>query len=81
MLPVVLQANGDEPAAYEEPQLDVESQVEGAMAAVQRPVASEVTDGDVLSALLEQGVVTKEAIVHGLALHMLGDKAYLHQQD
>lgn len=44
------------------------------MAAVQKPAAGEVTDGDVLSALLEQGVVTKDAIVHGLAVHMLGEQ-------
>jgi hypothetical protein len=75
-----MQANGEDPPAAEEPQIDVEAQVEAAMAAVQHPTAAEVTDGDVLSALLEQGVVTKEAIVHGLAVHMLGDEAYTQQE-
>ena len=41
------------------------------MAAVKQSTVSEVTDADVLSALLEQEVVSKQAIVHGLALHML----------
>ncbi len=75
------QANGEEAPAYVEPQIDIEGQVEAAMAAVVKPTATEVTDGDVLSALLEQGVVTKDAIVHGLAVHMLGDKAYTHLDD
>jgi hypothetical protein len=77
---VPLQANGEESPAIEEPHIDVEAQVEAAMAAVQRPTAAEVTDGDVLSALLEQGVVTKDAIVHGLAVHMLGAEAYTQQE-
>jgi hypothetical protein len=77
---VCMQANGEEPPASEEPQIDVETQLEAAMAAVQHPTAAEVTDGDVLSALLEQGVVSKEVIVHGLAVHMLGDEAYTKQE-
>ncbi|KAF6259091.1 radial spoke protein 3-domain-containing protein [Scenedesmus sp. NREL 46B-D3] len=74
------EANGEEPPASKQPQVDVEAEVEAAMAAVQRSTAAEVTDGDVLSALLEQGVVTKEAIVHGLAVHMLGSDAYTQQE-
>lgn len=74
-----MQADGEEPPPYEEPQTDIESQVEAAVAAVQKATASEVTDGDVLSALMEHGVVTKDAIVHGLAVHMLGDEAN-HQE-
>lgn len=81
LLLTCLQANGEEPPPFEEPQLDIEGQVEAAMAAVQKPAPSEVTDGDVLSALMEQGVVTKETIVHGLAVHMLGDKAHTNQQE
>jgi hypothetical protein len=41
------------------------------MAAVQKPPAAEVTDGDVVSALIDKGVLSKESIVQGLALHML----------
>ena len=51
------------------------------MAAVEKPTASEVTDGDVLSALMEHGVVTKEAIVHGLAVHMLGDGTHTNTEE
>lgn len=67
-----VQANGEEvPEAAEEPQVEIEAEVEAAMAAVKQATASEVTDADVLSALLEQEVVSKSAIVEGLALHML----------
>lgn len=66
-----LQANGEEPLEASEPQVDIEAEVEAAMAAVKQSTVSEVTDADVLSALLEQEVVSKQAIVHGLALHML----------
>lgn len=64
------QANGEEPPQPVEPQIDVEAEVEAAMAAVKQPTASDVTDADVLSALLEQELVTRSAIVQALALHM-----------
>jgi hypothetical protein len=69
---IVLQEAGEEPpeavtAAAE----DIEAAVTAAVAAVPKPPAAEVTDGDVLSALMEQGVVTKDAIVQALALHAL----------
>ena len=69
-----LQANGEEPPETAEPQIDIEAEVEAAMAAVKPATASEVTDADVLSALLEQEVVSKQAIVEGLALHMLSEQ-------
>jgi hypothetical protein len=71
-----LQANGEEPPEATEPQIDIEAEVEAAMAAVKQSTASEVTDADVLSALLEQEVVSKHAIIEGLALHMLA-----HEQE
>ena len=52
-------------------EVDVEAEAQAAAAAVQRMPPSDVTDGDVLGALMEQGVVTKDAIVRALALHRL----------
>lgn len=69
-----LQANGEEPPEASEPQIDIEAEVEAAMAAVKQGTASEVTDADVLSALLEQEVVSKQAIVEGLALYILAQQ-------
>jgi hypothetical protein len=69
-----VQANGEEPPEQAEPQVDIEAEVEAAMAAVKQSTASEVTDADVLSALLEQEVVSKHAIIEGLALHMLAQE-------
>ena len=45
-----------------------------AIAAVARPTASEVTDGDVLSALLERDAVSREQLVQALALCTLNFK-------
>ena len=70
-MPCALQANGEEPPESSEPQIDIEAEVEAAMAAVKQAAVSEVTDADVLSALLEQEVVSKASIIQGLALHML----------
>lgn len=66
----LLQANGEEPPEPSEPQVDIEQQVEAAMAAVKAPCSSSVTDADVLSALIEQDVVSKAAIVQALAMHL-----------
>ncbi len=41
------------------------------MAAVVRPTVTDITDGDVLSALLERGSVSREALVQALALFSL----------
>jgi len=70
-----LQANGEEPPEHVEPQIDIEAEVEAAMAAVKHKTAADITDADVLSALLEQELVSKQAIVEGLALHMLSQQA------
>lgn len=75
------QANGEEAPAYQDPDIDVEAEVATAMDAVPKPKPAEATDGDILSALLDKGVVTKDAIVHALALHHLGDKAYTKHPD
>lgn len=48
------------------------------MAAVKQKSAADITDADVLSALLEQELVSKQAIVEGLALHMLSQQATPH---
>lgn len=68
---MLLQANGEDPPESVEPQIDVEAEVEAAMAAVKQAAKTDVTDTDVLSALLEQEVVSKPAIVQALAVHML----------
>lgn len=65
------QANGEEPPEYVEPAIDIEAEVEAAMGAVAQPPTGDVTDADVLSALLEQEAVSKAAIVQGLALHYM----------
>lgn len=69
------EANGEEPPEHVEPQIDIEAEVEAAMAAVKHKTAADITDADVLSALLEQELVSKQAIVEGLALHMLSQQA------
>lgn len=45
--------------------------MEAAVSAVVRPTVTDVTDGDVLSALLERGSVSREALVQALALFSL----------
>lgn len=65
-----VQAIGEEPPQSSEPSIDIEAEVEAAMAAVKQAPAADVIDADVLSALLEQEVVGKHAIVEALALHM-----------
>ncbi len=47
---------------------DVEAEVAAAMDAVARPAPRNVTDADVLGALVEKGVVTAEALVRALAV-------------
>uniref|UniRef100_A0A7S0RTI5 Radial spoke protein 3 n=1 Tax=Chlamydomonas leiostraca TaxID=1034604 RepID=A0A7S0RTI5_9CHLO len=70
-----------EPAEPEEVKLDeemvdVEAEVAKAVEAVVKPEPKEVTDGDVLSAMLDKAVITKDAIVQALAIHALGEKAF-----
>lgn len=62
--------------ALDEPLVDVEAEVAAATDAVIKPEPAPVTDGAVLSALLDKGVVTKDAIVQSLAIHALGGQAY-----
>jgi hypothetical protein len=66
-----LQEAGEEPPPEPEPVVDVEVAVAAATAAVAKPAAGEVTDGDVLSALLERGSLTREQLVQALALDSL----------
>lgn len=47
-----------------------------AVEAVVKPEPKPVTDGDVLSAMLDRGVVTKDAVVQSLAVNSLGEDAY-----
>jgi hypothetical protein len=51
-------------------------QVTKAIEAVVKPEPKEVTDGDVLSAMMDKGIVTKEGIVQSLAVNSLGDAAF-----
>lgn len=53
---------------------DVEAEVAAAMEGVAKPQPREVTDGDVLSALMEKGAVTKEALIRALAVASLGEQ-------
>lgn len=76
------EAGEEEPAelpevTLDEPMVDVEAEVEKAVEAVVKPEPKEITDGDVLSAMLDKGVITKDGIVQAMAIHSLGDKAYV----
>lgn len=51
-------------------------QVTKAVEAVIKPEPKEVTDGDVLSAMIDKAIVTKEGIVQSLAVHSLGEAAF-----
>jgi hypothetical protein len=57
---------------------DVDAAVAAAMEAVAKPELREVTDGDVLGALIEKGALTREALVQALALAELGPDAFNH---
>jgi radial spoke head protein 3 len=60
----------------DEPAVDVEAEVAAAVAAIAKPEPKPVTDGDVLSALMDRGAVTRDALVQALAIHALGGQAY-----
>ena len=47
-----------------------------AVEAVVKPEPKQVTDGHVMSAMLDKGIVTKDAIVQALAIYELGPEAY-----
>lgn len=65
-----MQAAGEEVPEAAAAQIDIEAEVEAAVAAVKPPESIEVTDADVLSALIEQEAVSKAAIVQALAMHL-----------
>ncbi|GLC41245.1 40S ribosomal protein S1, variant 2 [Pleodorina starrii] len=68
----------EEPPTLDEPLVDVEAVVEAAVAAVVKPPVKEVEDIDIISYMLDQGIITKDAIIQSLAVHALGDKGYIH---
>lgn len=72
-------AEAQPPPTLDEPMIDVEAEVEKAVDAVVKPEPKEVTDGDVLSAMLDKGVCTKEGLIQSLAIHALGDQSYAKQ--
>lgn len=76
------EANGEEaPAAPEAATEAAEAAVQAASDAVSKPAVEEVTDGDILSALIEKGTLSKDAIIQALALAQLGDQAYYNHPD
>lgn len=76
--------SGEEPPAEAPPvelpggevMVDVEALVTAAVEAVVRPPNKEITDGDMLSALIDKAVITRDTIVQALAVHALGESAY-----
>eukprot|EP00798_Chlamydomonas_sp_ICE-L_P019019 gene19019-25611_t len=73
-------AEGEEPPAVELPDgeqlVDVEALVAAAIEAVALPPPKEVTDGDVLSALIEKGTISKDDIVQKMAVNSMGESAF-----
>jgi hypothetical protein len=65
------QAAEDDDAAGAGDTADVEAEVAAAMEAVAKPEPMKVTDADVLNALIEKGVITKEALIQALAVAAL----------
>lgn len=62
----------------DEPMVDVEAEVTKAVEAVVKPEPKPVTDGDVLSAMLDKGVITKDNIIQSMAINALGEESYIH---
>ena len=56
--------------------VNVEAFVAAAVEAVVRPEPAEVTVGDVLGALLDKAIITKDAIMQAMAVDALGEEAY-----
>lgn len=74
-------ANGEEtPMGPEEPFIVVEDVVNAAVEKVEKPARREVTDGDILSAMLDKGIVTKDQIVNALAINAMGMKGYVNHE-
>ncbi|GMH46067.1 hypothetical protein BSKO_14031 [Bryopsis sp. KO-2023] len=55
---------------------DEAAAVEAALSDIPPPEPKEVTDQDVLSAMLDKEITTKEKITHALAVEQLGEKSY-----
>ena len=73
-LPEDWQPEGGAPAP-----IDVEAAVAAAVEAVVKPEPKEVTIDDILGALLDKAVITKDAIMQAMALDALGEEAYFRQ--
>ena len=67
-----------EPVELDEPMVDVEAAVAEAVAAVQVVPVKEITDGDILSDMNTSGITTRAHIIQAMAIHSLGDLAYVH---
>mmetsp|Transcript_21170 Transcript_21170/g.58791 ORF Transcript_21170/g.58791 Transcript_21170/m.58791 type:complete len:521 (-) Transcript_21170:1259-2821(-) len=61
----------------DEPMVDVEAEVAAAVEKVEKEEPKEITDGDVMSALIDKEIVTKDSIVQALAISQLGEAAYI----
>lgn len=64
--PIVTQQASAE-GGEEDGDVDIESEVAAAMDSLPRPATHEVTDADVVVALLEEGAVAREALLQALA--------------
>lgn len=60
--------------------VDVEAEVAAAVEEVKRPDVKNVTLDDVLSAMLDKGMLTKDAIMQAMAVDNMGDDAYFRQE-
>ena len=63
-----------------QPLVDVEAEVATAVDAVAKAPVKEVSDADILSYMLDKGVITKDAVIQALAVHSLGERAYSHER-
>ncbi|CAD7697653.1 unnamed protein product [Ostreobium quekettii] len=73
---VLEEAKAEFRSGKEEEEIDEaeeEAFVAAAVEAVPKPEAQGITDRDVLSAMLESGAVSKDGIVHGLAIYYLAE--------
>mmetsp|Transcript_26597 Transcript_26597/g.66971 ORF Transcript_26597/g.66971 Transcript_26597/m.66971 type:complete len:512 (+) Transcript_26597:216-1751(+) len=71
---------GEAPVEPEDtPEVDVEAAVEAAVGAVPIVEPKPVTNQDVLCAMLDKGIITKDDITHCLAVANMGDKAYTYK--
>lgn len=73
-LPEDWQPEGGAPAP-----VDAEALVAAAVEAVVKPEPKEVTIDDILGAMLDKAIVTKDAIMQAMAVDALGEEAYFRQ--